>query len=118
MPHAPLEQRYGRQLVVAGCGGTQPPLPLQSKALVSTVVDSHVAASHCVPLGHCMQSPMPLHMAWSSPQVAAVAEVHVPLGSAEPLATSPQTPSWPDPFAAAEHASHCAVQTLLQQTPL
>jgi hypothetical protein len=50
------------------------------------------------------------------PQVLAVCEAHSLSGST-PAAMFPQAPLAPEPFLAAEHASHDPLQALLQQTP-
>src|SRR5580704_14190145 len=111
----PALHRFGAQLVVAGLGVMQLPVPLQVSANVS-VVPAHVCAWHMVPLVYSMHAPAPLQPMPSAPHDAAPCAEQLLCGSSPDL-TAPHTPSAPCSLAAALHASHVPLQAVLQQTP-
>src|SRR5580704_19512314 len=111
----PALHRFGAQLVVAGLGVMQLPVPLQVSANVS-VVPAHVCAWHMVPLVYSMHAPAPLQPMPSAPHDAAPCAEQLLCGSSPDL-TEPHTPSDPCPLAAALHASHVPLHAELQQTP-
>jgi hypothetical protein len=113
--HAAALHRYGVQSWVAGTGGAQLPLPLQSSLRLRTVALSHAAAAHGVPGGQRLHWPTALHPP-SLPQLLSTEPGQSPSGSV-PGTTRPHVPSEPCPFLAAEQAMHIPVHGELQQTP-
>jgi hypothetical protein len=107
---APEPHTYGKHELEAGF--TQVPAPSQVELPVKVTEPlGQVAEAHLVPLAYFWQAP-----AWHLPllpQLAAPWSVHLPAGSALPVATLVQVPSVPD----SAHDWQAPAQALLQQTP-
>jgi hypothetical protein len=97
---------------VTAAGFTQVPAPSQVEAPVKVPVPvGQLAARHDVPLGYFWHTP-----AWQRPlvpQLLAPWSLHIPVGSALPVATLVQVPVVPD----SAHDWQAPVQALSQQTP-